>query len=56
MRCVKEEVRFDLSDYRPCMTKRNASNILEFFDVSWNDSVLNHEKLIDKPVGISLSK
>lgn len=30
--------------------------ILEFLDVPWNDSVLNHEKLIDKPGGISLSK
>uniref|UniRef100_T1L4P4 Uncharacterized protein n=1 Tax=Tetranychus urticae TaxID=32264 RepID=T1L4P4_TETUR len=48
--------RFDLSDYRQCMTKRNASNILEFLDVLRNDSVLNHEKLIDKPVSISLSK
>ncbi|XP_053212582.1 protein-tyrosine sulfotransferase 2-like [Panonychus citri] len=30
--------------------------ILQFLDVPWNDSVLNHEKLINKPGGISLSK
>lgn len=30
--------------------------ILEFFDLPWNDAVLHHEKLINKPGGISLSK
>lgn len=30
--------------------------ILQFLDVSWNDSVLHHEQLVNKPGGISLSK
>lgn len=30
--------------------------ILDFLDVSWNDSVLHHEQLVNKPGGISLSK
>jgi protein-tyrosine sulfotransferase len=30
--------------------------ILMFLDVSWNDSVLHHEQLVNKPGGISLSK
>ncbi|XP_053211457.1 protein-tyrosine sulfotransferase 1-like [Panonychus citri] len=30
--------------------------ILSFLDVPWNESVLNHEKLINQPGGISLSK
>lgn len=30
--------------------------ILQFLDVPWNDSVLNHEKFINRPGGISLSK
>lgn len=30
--------------------------ILNFLDVPWNDSVLHHDKLINKPGGVSLSK
>ncbi|RWS08996.1 protein-tyrosine sulfotransferase 2-like protein [Dinothrombium tinctorium] len=30
--------------------------LLSFLDVPWNDSVLNHERFINKPGGISLSK
>jgi protein-tyrosine sulfotransferase len=31
-------------------------NILEFLDLSWTENVLHHEKQINKPNGISLSK
>jgi len=31
-------------------------NILTFLDISWHNSVLHHEELINKPGGISLSK
>lgn len=31
-------------------------NILNFLNVPWNDSVLHHEQLVDKPGGISISK
>lgn len=30
--------------------------ILQFLNVPWNDSVLYHENLVNKPGGISLSK
>lgn len=30
--------------------------ILNFLQVSWNDSVLHHEELVNVPGGISLSK
>ena len=30
--------------------------ILEFLDIPWNESVLHHEELINKPGGVSLSK
>lgn len=30
--------------------------VLEFLDVPWNESVLHHEELINKPGGVSLSK
>lgn len=36
--------------------KQWMESILTFFDVPWNDSVLHHEKLVDKPGGISISK
>lgn len=31
-------------------------DILKFLDVPWNESVLHHEELINKPGGVSLSK
>ncbi|KAG8173134.1 hypothetical protein JTE90_015388, partial [Oedothorax gibbosus] len=31
-------------------------SILKFLDIPWNDSVLHHEQLVDKPGGISISK
>lgn len=31
-------------------------NVLNFLNVPWNESVLHHEKLVDKPGGISISK
>ncbi|XP_035205445.1 protein-tyrosine sulfotransferase-like, partial [Stegodyphus dumicola] len=31
-------------------------SILKFLEVPWNDSVLHHEQLVDKPGGISISK
>ncbi|XP_023214977.1 protein-tyrosine sulfotransferase 2-like [Centruroides sculpturatus] len=36
--------------------KQGMEKILEFLEVPWNDSVLHHEDLVDKPGGISLSK
>ncbi|XP_054710722.1 protein-tyrosine sulfotransferase 1-like [Uloborus diversus] len=36
--------------------KPYMENILKFLDVPWNDSVLHHEQLVDKPGGISISK
>jgi protein-tyrosine sulfotransferase len=30
--------------------------ILEFLDIPWNESVLHHDELINKPGGVSLSK
>lgn len=36
--------------------KHGMKRILEFLEVPWNDSVLHHEDLVDKPGGISLSK
>lgn len=31
-------------------------NILKFLQIPWNDTVLHHEQLVDKPGGISISK
>lgn len=36
--------------------REGLERILDFLDVPWNDSVLHHEKLINQPGGISLSK
>uniref|UniRef100_A0A1W7R9D0 Protein-tyrosine sulfotransferase n=1 Tax=Hadrurus spadix TaxID=141984 RepID=A0A1W7R9D0_9SCOR len=36
--------------------RTGMQKLLEFLDVPWNDSVLHHEQLVDKPGGISLSK
>ena len=31
-------------------------DILTFLEITWDSSVLHHEKMIDKPGGISLSE
>ncbi|KAG8224350.1 hypothetical protein J437_LFUL004306 [Ladona fulva] len=36
--------------------RSSMANILQFLDVPWNETVLHHEKLINKPGGVSLSK
>lgn len=36
--------------------RKTLQSILTFLHVPWNDSVLNHEQLVNKPGGISLSK
>ena len=36
--------------------RKTLKSILSFLHVPWNDSVLNHEQLVNKPGGISLSK
>jgi len=36
--------------------KEWLEKILSFLDVPWEDAVLHHEKLINMPGGISLSK
>ncbi|XP_046390941.1 protein-tyrosine sulfotransferase [Ischnura elegans] len=34
----------------------SMASILQFLDVPWNETVLHHEKLINKPGGVSLSR